>query len=478
MKSWRWVLLGLVLGGGALTWLLWPAAQAVEVATVHRSALTQALDEDGLVKSWVEVSVAPQVQGRLTRIDRARGESVKKGQLLATLDQGEQQTALEQLLAQERASAQAVEQARQQLRLTQQRVEADVGVAQAGVVLAQAQREKLEVGARSEQRAALRAVYERARLRLQEGRRDLQRRQTLFEQGAVSRADLENFQSAYNTALYAFRESESRWNEARRGPVAEERKLARAEVDRSAASLRSSEVQRLQAEVAAASLGEARERLEVVRAQVRQAQVRLEQTRLYAPAAGVVEWENLEPGEVVNPGQTVLRICDPQKIYVELLLDEGDRAQARLGSAVLVTCDAYPGETFAGKLTAIESQAFLKRELRNSPTQDEDRVFRSRVRLDQGVGKLFPGMSVFAQVVLAERGQLLTIPRQACINREGQWVVFREQGGVARRCVIEVGQKDNQQVEVLKGLVEGDRVLLNPGSMADGSRVRVDNSSP
>lgn len=113
---------------------------------------------------------------------------------------------------------------------------------------------------------------------------------------------------------------------------------------------------------------------------------------------------------------------------MELLLDEGNRAQARLGAPVLVTSDAYPGETFAGKLQAIEAQAFLKRQLRNNPTQDEDRVFRARVKLDGGVDKLFPGMSVFAQVVLAERGQVLTIPRQACINREGQWVVFvREQ---------------------------------------------------
>ena len=473
----RWVLLGVVLlVAGLLTWLLWPKAKEVEVARVERKSLTQALDEDGLVRSWVEVAVASQVQGRLARIHLARGERVKGGQLLAELDSGEQQAALDQLLAQERAALQALEQARSQLGLTRQRVVAEVGVAQAGVRLAEAQREKVLVGPRAEQKAAVRAIFERARLRVLDSERDYKRRQVLFEQGAVSRADLENFQSNLHTSLYALREAESRWNEVQRGAIVQDRQVASAEVDRSAASLRASQAQQLQAEVAAASAAEAEERLAAVRAQVRQARVRLDQTRLLAPASGTLEWEDIEAGEVVNPGQTVLRICDPKKIYVELLLDEGDRAQARLGAPVLVTSDAYPGETFAGKLQAIEAQAFLKRQLRNNPTQDEDRVFRARVKLDGGVDKLFPGMSVFAQVVLAERGQVLTIPRQACINREGQWVVFVEQSGSARRRVIEVGQKDNLQIEVVKGLAEGDRVLLNPGSLVDGARVRVGKS--
>jgi RND family efflux transporter MFP subunit len=478
VKILRWVLLGLVgLAAALLTWFLWPQARAVEIARVERKSLTQALDEDGLVRSWVEVAVASQVQGRLARIHQARGQRVKTGQLLAELDSGEQQAALDQLLAQERAALQSVQQARSQLGLTRQRVEADMDVARAGVRLAQAQRDKVLVGPRVEQRRVVRAIYQRARLRLQESARDTKRRKQLYEQGAVSRADLENYESAYHTALYNLREAESRWHEVERGAIVQERQVATAEVERSAASLRATQAQQLQAEVAAASLGEAEQRLQSVRAQVRQAEVRLQQTQLRSPAEGTLEWEEIEPGEIVTPGQTVLRICDPQKIYVELLLDEGDRAQARLGSLVHVTCDAYPGQTFDGKLQAIEAQAFLKRQLRNSPTQDEDRVFRARVSLEQeGVGKLFPGMSVFAQVVLAERGQVLTIPRQACINREGQWVVFVEQGGVARRRVIEVGQKDNLQLEVVAGLAEGDRVLLNPGSMADGARVRV--SSP
>lgn len=472
MKLARWLVLGVLLLVGVAAWIFWPQARTVELLTVERHRLAQVLDEDGVVRSWVEVSVASQVQGRLQRIVVPRGERVRAGQLLAELESAEQRAGLEQLMAQERAAVHTLEQSRGQAGLTRQRVQAEVDLAQAGLRLAQAQQAKVAAGPRSEQRAAVRAAYDRARHRLQEARRDLDRRQFLFKEGAASRSDLESFQAAEANAQAALREAEAHWNEAQRGAVVQDRQVAQAEVERSRASLQASAAQLRQAEVSEAAAAEAAERLQAVRAQVRQARTRLEQLQLRSPAAGVVEWEQIEAGELVTPGQVLLRVSDPQRIYVELLLNEGDRAQARLGARVQVTSDAYPGQTFEGKLKAIESQAFLKRELRNSPTQEEDRVFRSRVQLEQGTGKLFPGMSVFAQVVLAERTEVVTIPRGACINREGQWVVFVAEGGRARRRVVEIGQKDNTQLEITKGLKQGDRIVSNPGSMVDGTRIR------
>ena len=472
MKLARWLVLALVLLVGATTWVFWPQARAVELLTVERHRLAQVLDEDGVVRSWVEVSVASQVQGRLQRIAVARGERVREGQLLAEIEGAEQRAGLEQLLAQERAAMHAVEQSRSQAGLTRQRVQAEVGLARAGLRLAQAQENKVAAGPRTEQRAVLRAAYDRARQRVEEARRDLERRHYLFREGAASRSDLESFESAFANAQAALREAEARWNEAQRGAVVQDRQVAQAEVERSRASLEASAAQLRQAEVSEAALAEAQERLQAVRAQVGQARTRLEQLQLRSPAAGVVEWEQIEAGELVTPGQVLLRVSDPQRIYVELLLNEGDRAQAQLSARVQVTSDAYAGQTFEGKLKAIESQAFLKRELRNSPTQDEDRVFRARVLLEQGTGKLFPGMSVFAQVVLAERNDVVTIPRGACINREGEWVVFLAQGGRARRRVVEIGQKDNTQLEITKGLNQGDRIVSNPGSMVDGTRIQ------
>ena len=68
---------------------------------------------------------------------------------------------------------------------------------------------------------------------------------------------------------------------------------------------------------------------------------------------------------------------------------------------------------------------------------------------------------------------VLSVPRQACINREGQWIVFRLRGDRLERCRLELGEKGTAQVEVLKGLSEGDRVVLNPGTLKEGARVRV-----
>jgi len=468
------VALGLlaVLVGMAVLWLVFQGKpQRAELTSATRRSLTQALDEDGLVRSHLEVDLSPTFSGRLLRIAVQPGQKVRKGQVLAEFEPFEQQAALEQARAQEKAAANAVAQAREQWLLTQQRVEAEVDVAQAGVTTSQARLSQVEAGVRAEQKAALQAAYDGAKVRAQESRRDFERRKVLFERGAVSRVDLETFESNMKAADYALRQAQARLEEARRGAVAEDRQVAQAEIERSQASLRASQAQARQAEVAQAALAEAEARLDSARAQVRQGEARLNLSQLLAPADGVVETEAFEAGEVVNPGQVVLRVTDPQKIYVELLLDEGDRAQAKVGAEVRVVSDAYPDQPFQGILESIETQAFLKRLVRNSPTQDEDRVFRARVRLKEGVGKLFPGMSVYAQVVLGRRQEALTIPRQACINREGQWIVYRVQAGKARRRVIEVGEKDSSYIEVLKGLSDGDKVVMNPGALSDGERV-------
>ena len=445
----------------------------VEVAQAKVQSLSRSLDEDGLVRSQIEVNLACQAGGRLAQIYVKNGQRVSQGQLLAELENGEQKAALEQLQAQERGSLAALQAARQQVQLQTGRSRAELQVAQAGVQLARAQANQLLTSPRQEQREVLLAAERRAHIRWKEAERDFRRRQELFREGAVSRSDLESYESAQRNALYSWQEVRARWQEGQRGPIPSERRAALAEVDRSRANLQLSSAQQGQIEISAWQAQEAGEHYQSLRSQVEQAQEKLRQTRIYSPRAGVVEWDEIQPGEVVTPGQLVLRLIDPKQIYIELLLDEADRAQARLKTPVKITCDAHPGKEFAGQLDFIESQAFLKREVRNSPTQDEDRVFRSRVSLTpEALGQLYPGMSVFAQVILEERTSVLTVPRSACVNREGEWVIYREIGGRAQRRVVEIGQRDNVSVEVLKGLQEGDWVVLNPGTLADGARLR------
>ncbi len=448
-------------------------AKVVEVAQAKLQSLSRSLDEDGLVRSQVEVNLACQVGGRLSKIYVKNGQRVQRGRLLAELENSEQRAAVEQLRAQQRAALASWQAALKQVQVQSGRTRAEFQLAQAGVQVAQAQADKLLDSPRREQRQVLQSVERRARLRLEEAERDYRRRRELFQEGAVSRADLESFESAQRNALYAWREAQARWQEGQRGPLSSERRAAQAEVGRSQANLQLSSAQQGQVEIADWQAQEAEQRHQSLTSQVEQAEQRLAQTRIYSPAPGVVEWDEVQPGEVVNPGQLLLRLIEPEDLYVELLLDEADRAQARLQAPVKITTDAHPNQEFDGQLELIENQAFLKREVRNSPTQDEDRVFRSRVKLGpQARQKLFPGMSVFARVVLEERNKVLTIPRSACVNREGEWVVYRDLGGQAQRRVIEIGQRDNASVEVLKGLQEGDWVVLNPGTLAEGARLR------
>lgn len=471
----KWLALCIVVVGMAagLGWVLRPRPVVVQTATAQRGSLVRAMDEDGTVRSETEVKIAPLLAGRLQRRTVARGSRVTRGQLLAELDNAELRTALSALEAQARGARAALSGARSQANTTRARLQREEQLAAAGLELSRAQQGRVNSSARPEELETARLGLERARLKRSEAERDLARRQRLFAGGAVSRSDLELYQSGLRNAQLAQAEAETRWRQLRVGAAGPERAVASSEVSRAAANLELARSQEGQADASLAAALEAEQRVAALDQQVEGARARLEQTRLRAPAAGVVEWEDVPEGETVQPGQTLGRLLDPSQLYVELLVDEGDRGQIHTGIPVRVTCDAYPDASFTGKLVWIEAQAYLKRQLRNSPTQDEDRVFRARVKLAPSRQALYPGMSVFVQVVLGERKDVLTVPRQACVNRESRWLVYRVKNGRAETVPIELGDKDRDRLEVRSGLAAGDVVVVNPGTLADGQHLQV-----
>lgn len=464
------VALAVAVALGAAHLLRAPAVK-VKTEAARVDSVVDALDEDGLVRSDVEVTLAPKVQGRLLRLAVQSGQRVARGQLIAELERADLAAARDAALANEKTAEVALQEARTRLTLHREKAGADLRTATAAARAAEAVLRKAEGGARPQERRTAEAALQRAQARWDEANRDLERRRLLFSRGFIPRSELEAAQTNLRVAEAAVTEARQSLSMAREGPRLEDRQAARADLDRMLAQVDAARAQDHQLELSAREIEAAETRLEAARAQVRQAQAALDQGGLVSPAAGVVDLERRQPGDIVGPQAPVARLTDPARIWVEVLIDENDRGKVKLGQKVSLTSDAYPDQDFRGQLTRLDSVAFLKRELRNTPTQDEDRVFRARVELETGKGQLFPGMSVFAEIVLRRQENVLTIPREALVNREGRWLALVDRGGVAREVEIEVGQRDVNRVEVKQGLKEGDLVVLNPGALADGARL-------
>ncbi len=128
----------------------------------------------------------------------------------------------------------------------------------------------------------------------------------------------------------------------------------------------------------------------------RQLQVQLDRYTVRAPIAGVVTSVPVEVGEIASPGETLASVADLGHLKLTLYVLERDLASVSVGQRVAVTADPFPGRTFQGVVTSINTKAEFTP--RNVQTQRDrlNLVFGVKVRVDNPDGALKPGMPVDA----------------------------------------------------------------------------------
>jgi multidrug efflux pump subunit AcrA (membrane-fusion protein) len=172
---------------------------------------------------------------------------------------------------------------------------------------------------------------------------------------------------------------------------------------------------------------------------------------------------------------TVVDIYNP---WVEIQVDEVDVAVARVGQRVRFTTDAFPDDEFFGRITWINKKAELKKVGGRVRLDEEDLIFRGKVKFEDGSDKLRPGMSVYAEIITGEKKDVVAAPREAITLREGKRIAFVIKNGRAMIKEVELGIKDAEKVEILKGLKIGETVAVsNLDNLKDKARVRVSNNN-
>lgn len=202
--------------------------------------------------------------------------------------------------------------------------------------------------------------------------------------------------------------------------------------------------------------------LESARAGLSAAQARRGDRQIRAPFAGVLGLTSVTPGTLINPGAVITTLDDISVVRVDFSLPERYLSVLRPGVPIMATADAFPGESFAGRIALIDTRV-----------NDQTRAATARAEIPNPGGRIRPGMSMRVVVKQGLR-QGLAVP-EAAVQYEGDSAfVFRiapgERGLTAQRLVIEAGSVESGFVEVLSGLNAGDRVVatglnrIQPGS--------------
>jgi RND family efflux transporter MFP subunit len=201
---------------------------------------------------------------------------------------------------------------------------------------------------------------------------------------------------------------------------------------------------------------------------------RLTQLKTYqtvrAPFAGVITVRNVDTGALVNEGNTLLfRIAQTGSLRTYLNLPQSEADAVRVGQGATVTIAELPGRQFKGTVTRTANAL-----------DPATRTLLTEVQIPNPAGQLMPGM--FAQVDLAvtRKNPPLLIPGDTLIVRsDGTQVAVLADNDTVHFTRIQVGRDYGDRIEVLGGLEEGARLVINPSdAVREGVKVKPVTERP
>jgi len=440
-----------------------PATETMRTARVARGTLTASVTASGTLRPYAQVEVRSRATGTVTDVRVQEGDNVTKGQLLAAIDDSDARAGYETALAQLAASQAKLNQARQQLDATRAQDIARVAQAEDALRTARARLALVMAGSRPEGIEQAKATLTQAQLAADLAQRNLERTRDLHSQGLVARQNIDQAQNQYEVAMAQVRSAQARLNEVQAGSTPQDIAVVQAQVREAESALAGARAARKQEGVLAAAVVAAEADSRSRQADVAQALERSGEMRVTAPIDGIVARLEVQVGQTViggvsSGGTLLMTLADTRVIQADIAVDESDIAQIRTGIPVRITVDALPERTFNGRVTRIAPQASVIQNV----TQ-----FNVIVTVENPGQLLRLGMSADGEFIITERRDVLLVPGEAVRGKDAK-IVQLVQGETLVPVVVETGATDGRQVEIVKGLQEGQMIYLGQASGTSG----------
>jgi HlyD family secretion protein len=197
------------------------------------------------------------------------------------------------------------------------------------------------------------------------------------------------------------------------------------------------------------------------------ARARLDLTRVVAPADGVVLTRDVEPGDAVQPGRTLLDLALDGPTELVVFPSEENLGQLHVGAPATASADAYPDSTFQARVSLVAPSV--------DPSQGTVEV---RLAVDRPPRYLRPEMTVSVNIEAGKRDQASVLPESVVrgLGTDSPWVAVVRDGRLTRQ-PVDIGLRADRYVEILQGVAEGQLVVPPQDSPALGERVRVHAAS-
>lgn len=430
-----------------------PKGEEITVEKVSKRTIKEMVGASGKVFPETEVKISSDVSGEIVELYVEEGDSVVAGQLLCKVDPDTYKSMVERGEATVNSS------------------KAQVANSASGIARSKAQLIQAE------------AQLEQIKSQL-ENQSDIHNRNVLLhKEGVISQADFENSEAALKQLQANFRSTE-------------------ANVKTAEANVESAEQSKKAAEFSVKS----------AQASLKEMATSLKRTTIYAPMGGIVSKLNIEQGERVvgtaqMSGTEIMRIANLNSMEVQVDVSENDVLRVALKDEVEIEVDAYLDRKFTGKVTEIANSAS---NTGTSISLNTDQVtnFIVKIRIDSDSyrdivqkGKKFPfrpGMSASVDINTETQQDVLSVPIQSVTTREEEnedkkeeetkkkedeeikEVVFVMSADTVKMVEVKTGIQDDENIEILSGLQEGEEVVAGPYSaisrkLKAGMQVRLED---
>jgi len=411
-------------------------AQTPPTLAVTRGTVKQSVTVVGQLVGTRQATLSFGVSGALGQLDAHPGERVQANQVLAQLN--------ERALQYEIQTAQlnlVTAQANLKLRQTPA-TDAEVAAARAQVASALSSYNAAvnRYAHRDEQITIARANLERANLALQNAQAAYDQVAWRPEVGALPEsAALQGATIEYQAALAAYNLAAAEINDSAVQAASHALAQARAQLGTLTAPPDPNEIAVAQAAVDSAQLA------------LTQAQANLAQSKLTAPFDGILVAVNARAGGWINAGAPIFEISDPTQVEARGTLTQEDYPLAQIGQAAQLFFDALPGLDVQGRVTQIVP-------LREVGTTRP--LYPIYIALDSSATGLAPGMTFDAQILIAEREDVLKLPRAVVRASSNDTTTVKVWDGVqVVDKEITIGLRGDTYLEIVSGLSEGEQVV-------------------
>lgn len=312
--------------------------------------------DDAQVDAHV-TQIAARVGGSVQRVEVVDNQVVEAGATLLELDPRDYQIAVAKARAELADAEAAAIAAQSHVPITSTTTESGVSGAQGVVDQAHG---AVETSAKEIEAAQARLSAAHARLREAEAnavrsRRDVERLKGLLAKDEVSQQQYDAAVSAADATAAATDTARAQIAEAEASlDAARSRQVQAAAGERQArAALRSAQTGPEQVTAMRAQASAAQARVAQAKAMLEQAELNLQYATVKAPARGVVSKKNVNPGQVVQPGQPLMALVQTDEVWITANFKETQLSEMRPGQRVRIDVDAYPGRSFQGRVDSI-----------------------------------------------------------------------------------------------------------------------------